>query len=700
MQNLINTFLEEAEDLISNLEEALLKLEGNPEDKEAINGVFRVMHTLKGSGAMFGFENISNFTHKLETLYDKIRSGNTALSTEIFNVTLKSVDHIKALLHNKDSQDASLQELGDNLTQKITSFLSDDSKTPNAVPEIIEDKNTNLTSYFIEFKPNSDIMTNGTNPLYLIDELNGLGRLEVYISTDAVPSFDLLKPQNCYVAWNFILVSEVDIDEVFDVFIFVDDSADIKIEKICDYDFMSIPAGVEYLKSLDNIYDDIKLFDLQNIYSNYKIETQNIVQANGEKEESVDALKENMPNLEETNPPHQDIISNQEKTSIKKNVSSIRVSSLKIEELMNLVSELVTNQSSLELYAKNSGDSDLINSVENNQKLIRQLRDNALDISLIPINNLNTRFKRLIRDLSVELRKEIVFKTQGEDTELDKSVIDQLAEPLMHIFRNAIDHGIENDTKTRISKGKPKKGLIIMNSYYSGSDVIIEISDDGQGIDSQKIKNSALKKGLIDHRSNLTDNQLIDLIFEPGFSTAEKVSSISGRGVGMDVVKKKITDLQGTVRIESQLGKGTKFIVKIPLTLSIIDGILCSIDNFNYIIGIQHIRKIYKITKDEISASFNNMITLDDKQYPLINFRKEFKINSTPPPSQQVVLINQSDQMLGLLVDMVDKEVQVVVKPISGSSQQDELVSGAAIMGDGNIALVLNTNIILNQYTL
>ena len=699
MQDLINTFLEESAELISNLEEALLTLEDNPEDKEAINGVFRVMHTLKGSGSMFGFENITNFTHKLETLYDKIRSGETALSTEIFNVTLKSVDHIKALLKTKDSADKTLINDGKNLTETITKLLSEKNSQPKEVVVDTEDINDSLTSYFIEFKPNKDIMTNGTNPLYLIDELNGLGKLEVFINTDDIPTIDKIKPQDCYVGWKFILATESDLDEIFDVFIFVDDTADIKIEKICDIDFLSINSCKNYLNRLDNIYNEIELFDMQNICSNFRMEqseTEASSSNSTKKQSDTDILSE-----EKTKPENEETpkATNHDNGIAKKNVSSIRVSSLKIEELMNLVSELVTNQSSLELYAKESGNADLINSVENNQKLIRQLRDNALDISLIPINNLNTRFKRLIRDLSVELKKDVIYKTKGEDTELDKSIIDQLAEPLMHIFRNAIDHGIEKDKQSRIDAGKPGQGTIEMNSYYSGSDVIIEISDDGQGIDAQKIKNIAIGKGLIEHNANLSNNQLIDLIFEPGFSTAEKVSEISGRGVGMDVVKKKITELQGTVRIESKKGKGTRFIVKIPLTLSIIDGILCKIDDHRYIIGIQHIKKIFQISKQEIDDSFNNMVTLDGMQYPLIRFRKKFNIETEPPSSQEIVLINQENNTLGLLMDVVEKEVQVVVKPISGNNHQEELVSGAAIMGDGNIALVLNTNIVLNKYT-
>jgi len=699
MQNLINTFLEESADLISNLEEALLTLEDNPKDKEAINGVFRVMHTLKGSGAMFGFENITNFTHQLESLYDKIRNGETPLSTEIFNITLQSVDHIKAILESKDSENETLKKSGEALTKKIISLLpsNNSSQKPNDIP--VKEINHNLISYFIEFKPNKDIMINGTNPLYLIDELNSLGNLEVYINTDEVSTVDKLNPQNCYIGWKFILATESDLDEIYDVFIFVDDSTEIKIEKICDFDFFGINAGLSYIAELKNKFKDIKLFDLQNICSNFKLEHQeseSMEDSIPQEDSKIATNKEEKAKVDSGEKLKSPTIENK---NIKKNVSSIRVSSTKIEELMNLVSELVTNQSSLELYAKESGIANLINSVENNQKLIRQLRDNALDISLIPINNLNTRFKRLIRDLSIELKKDVVFKTKGEDTELDKSIIDQLAEPLMHIFRNAIDHGIEKNSQMRVAAGKPKQGVILMNSFYSGSDVTIEISDDGQGIDIQKVKKSAIGKGLIEHNSILSDNQLVDLIFEPGFSTAENISEISGRGVGMDVVKKKITDLQGTVRIETKLGKGTKFIVKIPLTLSIIDGILCKIEEHEYIISIQYIKKIYQISKSKIDDSFNNMVTLDGLQYPLINFRKKFNIDTEPPLTQEIVLINQDNNMLGLLVDFVDKEVQVVVKPISGNDQQDELVSGAAIMGNGNIALVLNTNIVLNQYT-
>ena len=365
---------------------------------------------------------------------------------------------------------------------------------------------------------------------------------------------------------------------------------------------------------------------------------------------------------------------------------------------MNLVSELVTNQASLELYARQTGNRNIINAVEKNKKLISQLRDNALDISLIPIGQLTTRFKRLVRDLSVELKKEIDFEVSGSDTELDKAIIDQLSEPLMHIFRNAIDHGIEKPAQRR-EAGKPQAGKLSMTSYYSGSNVVIEISDDGKGIDPEKIKATALKKGIIGPETLLTEEETVNLIFAPGFSTAENISEISGRGVGMDVVRRKIGDLQGEVKIESRVGKGTKFIIQIPLTLSIIDGLLLKTGQSAYIIGMQLIKKIYQTTASEVATIFNNMITLDGTQYPLINLREKFDIKSEAPYIQYVILIQHENHRVGILVDKVLREIQAVVKPISGRKTRNELISGASILGDGSIALVLNTNVIMTKYT-
>jgi len=689
MQDLINTFLEEASELITDLEDALLKLEGNPKDMDAINRVFRVMHTLKGSGSMFGYEHVSNFTHKLETLYDRIRSGQKDISTEIFNTTLKSVDHIKALFEVKGEFPTNLSAEDSKLTDEISNLLNESAIVTSKIITEYQTIKDNKLSYLIEFIPDSEIMQNGTNPIYLIDELNGFGEMQVLVHTDKVPTIDLLDAEKSYVSWELILATEYLHHDIVDVFIFVDTSATIKIEQICDTNVFN---NSDFKKSLAEILsknDSLNIEEIKSICTKQKTQeniTEDIIQkVIDEKEDTeVEILKkqESAPSNEKQNA---------------KLASSIRVSSLKIEELMNLVSELVTNQASLDLYSKKTGNKNLMDAVENNEKLIRHLRDNALDISLIPLDNLLIRFKRLIRDLSIELGKEVTFITKGTETELDKAIIDQLAEPLMHIFRNALDHGIESrDERQKV--GKTKSGTVSMTSYNSGSDVIIEIEDDGHGIDPEKIRKSAIKKGIITSFQNLSNDELIDLIFEPGFSTVAEISEISGRGVGMDVVKKKISDLQGTVKIKSKIGSGTKFIIKIPLTLSIIDGILIGVNDSQYIIGITNIKKIYQIKNTEIENIFNNMITLDGKQYPLINLRKEFNITNQIPVNQQIILITQDNHDVGILADKVLKEVQVVVKPISGSKGDDELVSGAAIMGDGSIALVLNTNTILNNY--
>jgi two-component system chemotaxis sensor kinase CheA len=687
MQELINTFLEEASDLISELEEALLTLETNPQDMDAINRVFRVMHTLKGSGSMFGYESVSNFTHTLENLYEKIRGGDMNVSTEIFNITLKSLDHIKALFEAKGNPSEEELNTGKQLMKKISLLTNEESESsPADVASPPTPDQGDKKSYYIDFKPNSDIMLNGTNPLYLIDELAELGDLKVLLKPEAIPEIHNLQPEKCYVSWEFILATEADHSEIVDVFIFVDDEAKITIEKICDSNILAIDGFDLLLENAKAGTESLSMITLQNFCKESKEQTENRGNETEKQENKEEKQEAQTPDLK-TNITKQNKI-----------VSSIRVSSLKIEELMNLVSELVTNQASLELYASRTGDTDLINAVEKTKKLIRQLRDNALDISLIPISQLTTRFKRLVRDLSVELKKEINFVTHGTETELDKAIIDQLAEPLMHIFRNAIDHGIESPEE-RKQAGKPAAGKVEMTAYYSGSNVVIEITDDGRGINPDKIRASAIEKGIITGEENLSREETISLIFAPGFSTASTISEISGRGVGMDVVRRKITDLQGEVKIESTTGKGSKFIIQIPLTLSIIDGLLFEVGKSQYIIGIQAIKKIYRTTKPEMESVFNNMVTLDGKQYPVIDLRSHFRLDDEPPYSMQIVLTKQENNMVAILVDKVVKEIQAVVKPISGRKTREELISGAAIMGDGSIALVLNTNVILNKYT-
>ncbi|MBP7170933.1 MAG: chemotaxis protein CheA, partial [Bacteroidales bacterium] len=380
-----------------------------------------------------------------------------------------------------------------------------------------------------------------------------------------------------------------------------------------------------------------------------------------------------------------------------KTAASIRVSSDKLDHLMNLVSELVTTQARLSLFAEQTNVPGLAPIVENVHKLTRQLRDIAFSIVLIPIENLFGRFQRLVRDLSSELHKEVDFIVEGADTELDKTIIENLSDPLMHIIRNSMDHGIE-DTRVRIANGKPAKGKIHLKAFYSGASVIIQVSDDGAGIDPEIIHAKAISKGLVPSDKKMSKKEILDLIFLPGFSTAKKVTDVSGRGVGMDVVKKKISDIRGEVEVESEVGRGTTITIKLPLTLSIIDGLLVSIDSSPFVIPLSSIDKIYAVDKESIYSSFNNLVTLDGTQIPFFSLRKEFNLQPSNEELEQVVVVNFEDNRVGLVVDYVIGEYQAVLKPLGKHYKSHDIFSGATILGDGTVALVMDTNKIIKMF--
>ncbi len=387
----------------------------------------------------------------------------------------------------------------------------------------------------------------------------------------------------------------------------------------------------------------------------------------------------------------------QKKVQLKEHkISSIRVNSNKIDELVNLVSELVTIQAQLNLYAETSGDGDVVVLAENIQKLSRQLRDNAFEISLIPLQSELMRFQRLVRDLSKDLGKDIDFVIEGGDIELDKNIIEHLTDPLLHIIRNSVDHGIGMPDE-RIKAGKSPKGTIVFKAFYSGASVIIQVIDDGKGIDPKVIKNKAISKGLIDENVELSRKEIFDMIFLSGFSTKETVSDVSGRGVGMDVVKKKIGEIRGEVTMDSEVGQGTTLTLELPLTLSIIDGLLIKVANNQYVVPIANIEKIHAIGEVTIANNNNHVVSIGDQQFSYIDLRETFNVESSLENSEQLILVKFEDRKVGLLVDQVIGEYQTVVKPLGRFLKSQENLSGATIMGDGSIALVIDTNRLIHN---
>ncbi|MDH5367841.1 MAG: chemotaxis protein CheA [Cyclobacteriaceae bacterium] len=380
-----------------------------------------------------------------------------------------------------------------------------------------------------------------------------------------------------------------------------------------------------------------------------------------------------------------------------KAISSIRVSSDKLDELMNQVSELVTTQAGLSLYSQNNHNPTLEVITENIEKLSRQLRDITFGMTLIQINNLFGRFQRVVRDLSSQLDKPVSFITEGGETELDKTIIESLTDPLMHLIRNSLDHGIESKSE-RVKRGKPEEGTIKLKSYYSGAKVYIQIEDDGQGLDIEKIKQKAIDKNIISIDEVLSEKEVMELIFAPGFSTSKNVTELSGRGVGMDVVRRNILDIRGDISIDSTRGAGTKITLGLPLTLSIIDGLLVKVQETFFVIPLSVVDKCHEVKRKELDNEFNQLIVLDDVQIPFLDLRSEFTmIDETLPTLASIILIKNEDKKVGICVDSIVGEYQAVLKPVGKYYRNQEFISGATILGDGTIALVLDTYKIIEQ---
>ena len=672
MENLHQIFIQEAAELLSELEDALLSFEDDLTDEDAVQGIFRVMHTLKGSSGMFGYSMVNDFTHELEFIYDGIREKKIIATHEILDLTLKSVDHLKQLINNPLNTSNEVKSNQKGLLDEIKKHTNSNANTfKKEVVEAHEDEKC----YYIRFAPNKTILKHGTNPNYILEDLIDLGNGIILPSIDRIPILSELTYQDFYMSFEIVLVTHSNVKEIEEIFMFVEDDANIQIHQF-EFDINLNTDLISELREsaieqrplgIDNITKILSIKDQDSRLSSGFFDPQNKGQ-NGTPSKSED-----------------------------KQTDSIRVSSLKLDEMMNQISELVTTQARLNMLVNDTGDNELSAITEGMNKITRALRGTAFSICLIPIDNLMLRFKRLIRDLSKELDKDIEFITSGTETELDKSILDKLSDPLLHLVRNCIDHGIETKDQ-RLKSGKATKGKISLEAYNSGTNVVIELKDDGRGIDKEKIIQKALKNKLIKADENLTENEIYNLLFHPGFSTASTVTDISGRGVGMDVAKRGIEDIQGAIRIESTLGKGTSFKISLPLTLSIIDGLLVSVGNETFILPLQHVEKCYELP-GEFLLNTNQPVVLDDKRMTVFNLREAFGYKQTQQKLYQVIKTKFEGSDIGLAVDTIIGEHQVVLKPLGTMYNDQQEYSGATILGNGSVALVFDVNKLVTKLT-
>lgn len=673
MEQFRDKFIEEANDLINDLEKALLELESNPKDSDIVQNIFRVMHSLKGGSSMFGFVKMDKFTHHLENIYDLIRNNKLAINDDIVNITLASVDHLRKLVYEKDEADNTNQVQHDLLLGKIMDIINENvaqEGETKTIQQINARNDKELSTYYISFVPHIDIFKFGTNPLYLIDELCDLGNVKIFPRYDNLPDYDDLDPTECHIFWDIFLATNQGINAIGEIFIFADDQCDLNVHKISELNLLEEASFLGIIE--------------ETIANQKKVEVNQLMLLTNDLEKVF--AKEQEKESKKIG-----------SASSEASISSIRVSSEKLDNLINWVSELVTIQARLSLFAQETETMGLTPIAEEVEKISRRLRDDVFSIRLIPIENMLTRFHRLVRELSHDLNKEVVFKTEGTETELDKNIIEILADPLMHIVRNSMDHGIES-AEERKECGKPKRATILLKAFYSGTNVVIQISDDGKGIDLDAIKEKAISKNLIPADIELSSKETLDLLFLPGFSTAKKVTKVSGRGVGMDVVKRKIAEIRGEVEIDSTLNVGTTLTIKLPLTLSIIDGLLVQIGDTKFVIPLSSVDKCYEFKHTVLESAINNLIRTDNNEIAFLNLREMFEIDGDAPETEHVVVVQFGETRIGLSVDNIIGQYQAVLKPLGKLYKNQQTISGATILGDGTVALVMDTNKLISTY--
>jgi two-component system, chemotaxis family, sensor kinase CheA len=653
MENINATFVTEAGDLINDLEKALLELEKDRTSSDSVANVFRVMHTLKGTAGMFGYDGISSLTHDLETIYDDIRNGRAALDKQVFDTTLDGLDLLKKLLTDIQLKDPDLREKHAAFLNQIAQLsLTKVSPKGESDTGVKRHSATTLQTYYILFNPREGILQNGTNTLYLVEDLLSLGDGACFSFFNQLPSFLNLQADLSYTGFELVLASDKSPQDLLDVFMFVENDCELQIIRLADRNILT-PDAMKSLASRNQGFNRIGEETVRKILTDRK----------------KDLTQERPAGIHRT--------------------GNVRVSSDRLDELLNLVSELVTTQASLSLTAGLIHDAALISISENIEKITRRLRDNAFSMSLLPLDSLVVRFERLIRDLSNELGKKVAFKTEGTETEIDKSIIEKLTDPVLHLLRNAIDHGIETPAQ-RIEAGKPETGTVLLKSYYSGASVVIEICDDGVGINLLKAKQKAIDLGLLPAEAKLSESEQLNCIFLPGVSTTDQVTDISGRGVGMDVVKRSITDLRGDIDVKTESGKGTSFIIRLPLTLSIIDGLLVETGGTSFILPLSCVSQCYEVMSFELENAFNHWITLDGDHTPFLYLRRHFGFTDAPPLFSQVIKVAHAGTFIGLVVDKVIGEYQAVLKPLGRYYRSQDEFSGATILGDGSVALILD----------
>lgn len=695
-----NTFLLESRELLEDMEAALLRIENQPDDKDLINAIFRAAHTIKGSSGVFGFDAVEAFTHVVENVLDRARNGKLIINGEMVALLLLCRDHMAELVEravSNSGSDAALEATDSNLRAGLERFLE---ASVSAVPAPVAPGRVRGTAarpvqtdtWHISLRFSADVLRNGLDPLGLLRYLARLGDLVcVTAMTDRVPALATIDPEACYLGLEIDLRSGEHRQAIEEAFDFFRDDAEIRI--------IEPRADVgEYIRLINELpEEDLRLGEI-------------LVRGGALTAEELEAALRFQRAEDAAHIPHERIgellvesglvepqvveaaaaKQQQSRQTQERGRNSIRVDADKLDHLINLVGELVIAGATTTLLAHRRGDEELLESNSAMGRLVEEIRDSALRLRMVQIADTFNRFQRVVRDVSQEIGKDIRLEISGGETELDKTVVEKIGDPLMHLVRNAMDHGIEA-AEQRLARGKPAQGTVRLNAYHDSGSIVIEVSDDGKGLDSERILAKAREKGLVPANQQLTAQEIVRLIFEPGFSTADKVTNLSGRGVGMDVVKRNIEALRGTVDVDTTPGVGTVFSIRLPLTLAIIDGFLVRVGESSCVIPLDMVLECIEVSdRDKQDNPDARYINLRGEILPFLKLHEVFDEQTGGSGRENIVVVQYAGTKAGLVVDELLGEFQTVIKPLGKLFRSLRGVSGATILGSGDVAIILD----------
>jgi two-component system chemotaxis sensor kinase CheA len=695
LDQVLHTFILEARELLEDMEAALLRVADEADPRESINAIFRAAHTIKGSSGLFGLDAVVTFTHVVESVLDQVRDGAVKLDEPLVALMLASGDYIGRLVdaveRGEPQADPKTEPEGAALLGRLQGYLASPAAPAAAVAGPVGAAAAGGPArWHLSLRFGPDVLRNGMDPLSFIRYLATLGEIEHIVTLpDAVPGLDTLDPEGCCLGFEIAFITNADKAAIENVFDFVIDDCALRI----------VPPGsqvaqyIELIRSLPEQPSRLgEILVRCGSVTAHELETALQLQAGSAPGQKIGAILAEQgkvaPQVVEAALAKQ----KQVKETRSAESQSVRVDADKLDRLINLVGELIIATAGANLVARRTRNLELMERNSTLSELVEEVRDSALQLRMVKIGGTFARFKRVVHDVARELGKDIELAVNGEDTELDKTVVEKIGDPLMHLVRNAMDHGIDSP-ELRAARGKPATGTVSLNAFHDSGSIVIQVSDDGGGLNRDKILAKGIERGLVEPSRALSDAEVYALIFEPGFSTADQITNLSGRGVGMDVVKRNITALRGSVAVASEPERGTTVTVRLPLTLAIINGFQVAVGKSVFVVPMDMVDECV-----EFSAEAGHDYTdLRGQVLPFIRLRELFDVPGTAAARQNIVVVKHAGQKFGLVVDALLGEAQTVIKPLSRMFAQVRGISGSSILGSGDVALILDVPVLMQE---